>query len=243
MTRSYLRATSALGCGVMMVAGHATAQTAPVDPASTDSATVSPEQTAAAEREAAPQAADGDIIVTAQRREESLSRVGATVSVVGAEALISQGVKSAADLTRFVPGFQATQSYNGNPVYTLRGVGFNSPNANNTPPVGLYLDEAAIAYPYMTLGLVHDLERVEVLKGPQGTLYGRNATGGLVNFVAAKPTSDPHMGLILEVGNYQTVRTAIKAISRASRATNATARSTRIRCAPRSISSIRDRFR
>ena len=207
-----LSGSTALGFGILfaMVSAQAHAQaqdqqTAPADAASV-SAEAQPEtDTSSGQTSSAPANDDGDVIVTAQRREESLSRVGATVSVVGAEALVSQGVRSPADLTRFVPGFQATTSYNGNPVYTLRGVGFNSPNANATPPVGLYLDEAAIPYPYMTLGLVYDLERVEVLKGPQGTLYGRNATGGLVNFVAAKPTNAPSMGLNFEVGNYRTI--------------------------------------
>lgn len=205
MTRSYLRATSALGCSMLLlVTAHARAQTMPTEQPSADPATAVAPATPT-ERPPATQADDGEIIVTAQRRAESLQRVGATVSVVGAAELVSQGVDNAADLTRFVPGFQATQSYNGNPVYVLRGVGFNSPNANSTPPVGLYQDEAAVPYPYMTLGMVFDLERVEVLKGPQGTLYGRNATGGLVNFVSAKPTDVLSGGATLEIGNYETV--------------------------------------
>lgn len=165
----------------------------------------SPAVAQASRDEAAANANSMDIIVTAQRREESLSRVGVTVNVVGADVLASQGVADPSDLTRFVPGFQATQSYNSNPVYVLRGVGFNAPNANSTPPVGLYMDQDAIPYPYMSLGLIHDLERVEVLKGPQGTLYGRNATGGLVNFVAAKPTSTFSAGAQIDVGNFQTL--------------------------------------
>lgn len=201
MTSATLHGSTALGLAVLIAATATPACAQDQQDVPATSVTVG----AQAEERASTDQADRDIIVTASRREESLSRVGATVSVIGAEALVTQGVKNAADLTRFVPGFQATQSYNGNPVYTLRGVGFNSPNANATPPVGLYLDEAAIAYPYMTLGLVYDLERVEVLKGPQGTLYGRNATGGLVNFIAAKPTNEAAGGMTFEVGNYRTV--------------------------------------
>ena len=146
-----------------------------------------------------------DIVVTAQRREESLSRVGISVIAVGAEQLQSRGVTSPADLVKLVPGFQASTTYGGNPVYTLRGVGFNTRNASSTAPVGIYMDEAAVAYPYMSLGLVYDLERVEVLKGPQGTLYGRNATGGLINYVQAKPTDTYQSGVGMEVGSYGTV--------------------------------------
>ncbi len=201
MSFAFLRTNSALGFGALMFLAGA--------PAAAQSAATAPQidQTddANAAAPAADAFADGDIIVTAQRRAESLSRIGVTVSVVSADTMTSQGVRSPADLTRFVPGFQASQSYNGNPVYTLRGIGFNSPNANTTAPVGLYLDEVAVPYPYMSLGLVHDLERVEVLKGPQGTLYGRNATGGLVNFVTAKPTNEPAAGIVMELGNYQTI--------------------------------------
>lgn len=161
--------------------------------------------------EAAPPPADKaltaapEIIVTAQRRAESLSKVGITVSAVGAQELQRRGVTELGDLAKLVPGFQTTSSYGGAPILTLRGVGFNSRNASSTAPVGLYMDEAAVAYPYMSLGMIYDLERVEVLKGPQGTLYGRNATGGLINYVAAKPTKSFEGGLTLEAGSYQTL--------------------------------------
>src|SRR3546814_1905812 len=71
---------------------------------------------------------------------------------------------------------------------TLRGIGFNTINLSATSTVGTYADEVAYAYPIMNTGPVMDLERVEVLKGPQGTLYGRNTTAGLINFITAKPT-------------------------------------------------------
>ena len=147
----------------------------------------------------------GDIIVTAQRRAEALSRVGVTVTAIGAEELVQRSIDSPADLVKVVPGFQVTTSYGGSPNYTLRGVGFNTRNVSATAPVGLYVDEAAVPYPYMSLGLLFDLERVEALKGPQGTLYGRNATGGLINFVTAKPTDTPQGGFSLEFGNYRTL--------------------------------------
>lgn len=146
-----------------------------------------------------------EILVTAQRTSESLSRVGISVTVIGADQLADLGVAKADDLVRLVPGFQATQNFNGAPIYTLRGVGFYTLNASATQPVGIYFDEVAVPYPYMAKGLVFDLERVEVLKGPQGTLYGRNATGGLVDFIAAKPTDHFTSGASFEFGNYQRV--------------------------------------
>ena len=198
--RIHVASVSAMALAVSLHAAPASAQQTPVDPSTAPSSTaVAPEPDAASDNQLQ------DIIVTAQRREESLSRVGITVTAVGAEELQSRGVTSPADLVKLVPGFQATSSYGGAPVYTLRGIGFNTPNASATAPVGIYLDEAAVAYPYMSLGLVFDLERVEVLKGPQGTLYGRNATGGLINYVAGKPTATREGGFGIEVGSYGTI--------------------------------------
>lgn len=145
----------------------------------------------------------GDIVVTANRRSEPLSRVGVSVAAVGAQQLKLFNVEQPQDLRRVVPGFQALEAAStGAPVFVLRGVGFDSPTPATSSPVGIYMDEAAVPYPYMALGLAFDLERVEVLKGPQGTLYGRNATGGLVNFIAAKPTSTWQAAGALTVGSY-----------------------------------------
>lgn len=177
---------------------HASAQDAAVPataPAEAD------EDQAAQDQNRFPQ----EIVVTAQRREEALSRVPVSVTALGADDLIQQGVSDPQDLVGIVPGFQATSSYGGNTVYTLRGVGFNTRNPSSTAPIGIYLDQAALPFPVMAQGVSFDLERVEVLKGPQGTLFGRNATGGLINYVAAKPTSTPEGGLTVEVGNFQTV--------------------------------------
>jgi outer membrane receptor protein involved in Fe transport len=144
-----------------------------------------------------------EVVVTAQRRAQRLSRIGVTVNALGATQLKQLNVKTAADLARIIPAFQAAvSSVSGAPIYTLRGVGFNTQNITSTAPVGLYVDEVAYAYPYMILGELFDLERVEVLKGPQGTLYGRNTTGGLVDYVSAKPTDKPVASLTAGVGNY-----------------------------------------
>jgi outer membrane receptor protein involved in Fe transport len=145
------------------------------------------------------------MIVTAQRRSERLSRIGVTVTAIGSKELAQRGVESPKDLVKVVPGFQATQSFNGNPVYTLRGVGFDSTNTYSTSPVGIYVDQAAIPYPAMSTGLLFDLARVEVLKGPQGTQYGRNATGGLVDYVTMQPTDQFRAGMTTEFANYGTI--------------------------------------
>src|SRR3990167_287415 len=108
------------------------------------------------------------------------------------------------DLTTVAPSFTVSQSYQGVPTYTLRGIGFNTINLSATSTVGTYVDEAAYAYPIMNTGPLMDIARVEVLKGPQGTLYGRNPPAGLINFVTAKPTEDFEGAVTADLGNYRT---------------------------------------
>lgn len=180
-------------------------QEEPDAPASADPARTSSGQSSSETAAAGGQSASGEIIVTANRRAEPLARVGVSVAAVSAEQLAIFDVEQPQDLSRVVPGFQAVEAAStGAPVFILRGVGFDAPTVAISSPVGIYVDEVAVPYPYMSLGLAFDLERVEVLKGPQGTLYGRNTTGGLVNFIAAKPTATPEASLTASFGNFQT---------------------------------------
>jgi len=144
------------------------------------------------------------IVVTAQRREETANTVGMGIQAIRGETLDQLHVTDAKDLTAFAPSFTVSQSYQGVPTYTLRGIGFNTINMSATSTVGTYTDEVAYAYPMMNTGPIYDLERVEVLKGPQGTLYGRNTTAGLIDFVTRKPTETFEAALTAEMGNYET---------------------------------------
>ncbi len=159
----------------------------------------------------APQASDdttGDIIVTAQKRSERIDKVPLSIQAFSNETLRQAGITDASGLTQLTPGLSFARSSANTPIYTLRGIGFNTPNLSSTSPVGIYYDEVAYAYPMMANGPIYDIERVEVLKGPQGTLYGRNTTGGLVNFIPSKPNFDKAEGsLIVEGGNYATLNT------------------------------------
>lgn len=112
-------------------------------------------------------------------------------------------IDSISTLTAQVPGFTLARSLRGPPILTLRGIGFNSQNMSATSPVGFYQDEMALPFPVMSEGVLFDLERVEVVKGPQGTLFGRNTTGGVVNVVAAKPVWHTEGYLALSGGSYQ----------------------------------------
>ncbi len=144
------------------------------------------------------------LVVTAQRREETANSVGMPIQAFSGEALQQLRVTDPKDLSTVAPSFTVSQSYQGVPTYTLRGIGFNTINLSATSTVGTYWDEVAYAYPFMNTGPVFDLERVEVLKGPQGTLYGRNTTAGLIDFVTAKPTEQREGSVTAEAGNYKT---------------------------------------
>ncbi len=154
---------------------------------------------------AADEAEVAEIVVTAQRREQSLNDVGMSIQAFGAEQLEEMRVTNVQDLSTAVPSFTVARSYQGVPTFTLRGIGFNTINMSATSTVGTYVDEVAYAYPMMLSGPVFDLERVEVLKGPQGTLYGRNTTAGLINFVTQKPSTEFEARAVAEVGNYETM--------------------------------------
>jgi len=118
--------------------------------------------------------------------------------------MTEMGIETISDIAKWVPNFNASETAFGPPVYTMRGVGFNESSPQATSTVGVYVDQIAIPYPIMTKGVNLDLERVEVLKGPQGTLYGRNATAGAVNYITAKPTKEFEARILASYGSFQT---------------------------------------
>lgn len=147
-----------------------------------------------------------DIVVTAQRREESLQRTALAVSAVDGAALASAGVAQPQDLSKLVPALKMSTSGAGNVQVTIRGVGNFAGNAYAEPAVALNLDGVYLARASGPNGLFYDLARVEVLKGPQGTLYGRNATAGAINVITRKPEDALSAEGQLTVGNYNLVR-------------------------------------
>lgn len=146
-----------------------------------------------------------EIIVTAQKRAQSLNDVGMSVQASTGEDLTKLGIADASDLGKIVPGFVFTQTASGTPVYTLRGIGFYETGLVAPPAVSVYVDEVPLAYPLFSSGAAFDLERVEVLKGPQGTLFGQNATGGAINYIAAKPTSDFDTGATISWSRFNVI--------------------------------------
>jgi outer membrane receptor protein involved in Fe transport len=146
-----------------------------------------------------------EVIVTAEKRAERLSDVPISITALSGSQLERQGITSPTDLPRVVPGLTFALSNQGGPVYTLRGVGFYSDSIDTSPAVSVYVDQVPLPFPRMAEGAALDLERVEVLKGPQGTLFGQNSTGGAINYIAAKPTHDLRSGVDVTYGRYNEI--------------------------------------
>jgi iron complex outermembrane receptor protein len=146
------------------------------------------------------------IIVTAERREESLQNVGISISVLSGDSLAEKSITHINDLQNATPSLQVEPAFGSSqPQFRLRGIGFIDYTSNNTSPVGVSLDGVAFALPIQTQGQLFDIDRVEVLRGPQGTLYGRNTTGGEINFITNRPTPDTHAGVSVEYGSHNLV--------------------------------------
>jgi iron complex outermembrane receptor protein len=166
----------------------------------------------AAAATAAPSASINDaggleeVVVTAQRREESAQSIGIAMSVLSGQSLSDKSISYINDLQNAVPSLQVEPAFGSSqPQFRLRGVGFIDYTSNNTSPVGVSLDGVAFALPIQTQGQLFDIDRVEVLRGPQGTLYGRNTTGGEINFISNRPTPETHAGLSVEYGSHNEV--------------------------------------
>lgn len=147
----------------------------------------------------------GEIIVTAQKREQSIQDVGISISVLNSRALEANGVVNVQEIGALIPNVQvnfATDIVS----FNIRGVGQSEFATNFDPPVAVNVDEVYLSKVFMTGLLLFDIDRVETLKGPQGTLFGRNATGGAVNFYTRKPTETLQFGGNIGYDNYQTVR-------------------------------------
>ena len=148
-----------------------------------------------------------EVIVTAQKREQNLQDVGTSITAFNAEAISKLGFNSVTDIAMQVPGMQFNQVSPDLTIFNLRGVSQNDYSDHEEGPVAVYSDEAYVASLGAIAGSMFDLERVEVLRGPQGTLFGRNATGGLVQYVSQKPTDQPAAFVSATAGSFGEVDT------------------------------------
>ncbi len=149
---------------------------------------------ASAHAQEAPQDSDSpeglaEIIVTATKRSENLQNVPVSITAITSEQLSAQGVFSTADLNNSIPNLQVGSAYGETqPNFTLRGIGVGTEyNSNAASPVGVYVDEVYQSFRASHGQQLYDLEQIEIIRGPQGTLFGRNTTGGAISFVTKKP--------------------------------------------------------
>ena len=137
------------------------------------------------------QAALEEIVVTAQKREQSLQDISISITAFSGDQLRELRVERPLEVATLSPGVFATGSRGeSNPIFAIRGIGLNDVFSNNNPTVGIYIDEVVQPFTPLLGFQMFDLDRVEILKGPQGTLYGRNTTGGAINFITKKPTEE-----------------------------------------------------
>jgi iron complex outermembrane receptor protein len=148
-----------------------------------------------------------EIVVTAQKRSESLQDVPVAVTAFTGETLKTLGITEASDLVEITPGLYSGTQSGSNRSYFLRGVGTNDLHLTAASAVGQYFDGITLTSGFHARAALFDMERVEVLKGPQNTLFGLNTTGGAINYISKKPEvgSGTHGNAELRLGNYSMV--------------------------------------
>ncbi|MCL2898313.1 TonB-dependent receptor [Brenneria tiliae] len=160
------------------------------------SAAAPAQETEQSEQQLAP------VIVTAPRRAESLQKVPAAISVVSSEEIEEGGLRTTKDVAKFIPGAQGWNTESrARPRFFIRGVGSNEATNNTVNPIGFYADEVYYNNNLFTGTPLFDLQRVEVLRGPQGTLWGKNTTGGAFHFISRKPSFETDGNAKLQFGN------------------------------------------
>jgi iron complex outermembrane receptor protein len=146
-----------------------------------------------------------EIVVTAQRREQNVQEVGIAVTPLGEKALSELNITTATDIVKAVPGLKMNAYSSAQVVFNIRGVSQNDYGDQQEPPVAVYQDDSYSSSINLASFPVFDLARVETLRGPQGTLFGRNATGGAIQFISNTPTEEFEGYANLTVGNYNAV--------------------------------------
>lgn len=189
-TASYTACTSSLFVIAALIAAPAHAQDA-ADNAPTPSADT---------------AYSTDIIVTAQKREERQIDVPIAISAFSAEALDTYKIEGGSELLRAVPNVSFSKSNFSMYNFSIRGIGTKAISASSDPAVAVSFNNTPLIRNRLFESEFFDMQRVEVLRGPQGTLYGRNATAGVVNLIPALPDNDFGLDTKVEVGNYKTMR-------------------------------------
>jgi iron complex outermembrane receptor protein len=206
-TLTLLKAGAALAA--LTAAAPLSAQEEPVAAEASDEA----QAAAANDADAGTADDDGDIVVTARRRAESLQDVPIAVTAYQGEALERAGAIDITDLSDTTPNVTLETSRGTNTTLTafIRGVGQQDPVAGFEAGVGLYLDDVFLNRPQAAVLDIYDVERIEVLRGPQGTLYGRNTIGGAIKYVTRRLSDQPTLSVRANLGTYDQIDAIVSA--------------------------------
>jgi iron complex outermembrane receptor protein len=200
---SYLRTT--IGAGALAIALAVSATPAIADPAAATAPSADTAAVPAVEADAAPQGGLDEIVVTASKRSESIQRTPIAVTAIGGDSIEQNRISTFRDIAGRIPGLVAPRqsSAQTTQTYSMRGIG--EPDTFPEPTVAVYVDDVYLGRTVGSLYDTPDLERVEVLRGPQGTLYGRNSSAGAIRFITKEPTSDPSLYVSAAYGSYDNV--------------------------------------
>jgi len=155
------------------------------------SAVLAPLAAAAAEPAGGGDTTLSEVVVTAQKRSQNVQQIGVAVATMSGKDMETLRIQQPLDLAYVSPSLSTMNATtDGTPLFLIRGVGLDDFNTNNSSGVGTYLDDVFASFPGFLTEAMYDVDRVEILKGPQGTLYGKNTAGGAINIISRQPTDD-----------------------------------------------------
>ena len=143
-----------------------------------------------------------EVLVTARKRSESLQTAPLSAAVFDSNSLNKAQISDMSEIIERVPGFVINRDNVTEPNIFMRGIGTDIESAASNSAIGMFVNDVYMSRAMAFAMDLHDLERVEVVRGPQGALYGKNVTGGVVNFVSKKPSQETEAGVKVSVGNY-----------------------------------------
>ena len=147
-----------------------------------------------------------EVLVTAERRSESVQDIGVAVTAVSGEEIQTLRIQQPLDLSTVSPSLSTMNSQTDiTPLFLLRGIGLDDFNNNNSSGVGTYLDGVFASFPGFLTGALYDVDHVEILKGPQGTLYGKNTAGGAINIISRQPTDTTQGYVDVDFSRWETL--------------------------------------
>lgn len=146
-----------------------------------------------------------DVIVTAQKHSQDMQQIGVAITDVSGSELETLRIVQPLGLSTLSPSLSTMNSTtDSTPLFLVRGIGLDDFNGNNSSGVGTYIDEVFASFPGFLTAALYDLDRVEIIKGPQGTLYGKNTAGGAINIISRRPTNDVEGYVDVDYGRWET---------------------------------------